>query len=108
MKNLLRAFAASLLVVSLANAQGPGRGGRGGATPTPQPEGAAPANTADRFPAPPAVDTTSKTKHEITVNGKKIPYSSTAGTLVLKKEDGKPWASIFYVAYTREIGRAHV
>jgi len=48
------------------------------------------------------VEVTSKTKHEITVNGKKIPYTATAGTLVLKKEDGKPWATIFYVAYTRD------
>ena len=102
MKTLMRVFAASLLLISLSSAQGPGRGGRGGATPTAQSEGAAPANTADRFPAPPAVDTASKTKHEITVNGKKIPYTATAGTLVLKKEDGKPWASIFYIAYTRD------
>jgi len=48
------------------------------------------------------VETTSRTKHEITVNGTKIPYTATAGTLVLKKEDGKPWASVFYVAYTRD------
>src|SRR5437868_6982932 len=102
MKNSLRLCAASLLFLSAANAQGPGRGGRGGATPTAQPEGAASSNTADRFPAPPAVDTTSKTKHEITVNGKKISYTATAGTLVLKKEDGKPWASVFYIAYTRD------
>ena len=36
------------------------------------------------------------------INGKKIPYTATAGTLVLKKDDGKPWASMFYVAYTRD------
>ena len=52
--------------------------------------------------AAPPVETTSRTKHEITVNGTKIPYTATAGTLVLKKEDGKPWASMFYVAYTRD------
>jgi carboxypeptidase C (cathepsin A) len=62
-------------------------------TPAPKPE-AAP-------PAPPAVETTSRTNHEITVNGTKIPYIATAGTLLLKKEDGKPWATMFYVAYTR-------
>ena len=49
-----------------------------------------------------AVETTSRTKHEMTVNGTKIPYTATAGTLILKKEDGKPWASMFYVAYTRD------
>jgi carboxypeptidase C (cathepsin A) len=36
------------------------------------------------------------------LNGQKIPYTATAGTLILKKEDGKPWASMFYVAYTRD------
>src|SRR5579863_2521854 len=63
-------------------------------TPAPKPE-AAP-------PAPPPVETTSRTIHEITVNGTKIPYMATAGTLLLKKEDGKPWATMFYVAYTRD------
>jgi carboxypeptidase C (cathepsin A) len=53
-------------------------------------------------PAPPPVETTSRTKHEMTINGAKIPYTATAGTLILKKEDGKPWASMFYVAYTRD------
>jgi len=52
-------------------------------------------------PAPPPVETTSKTKHSIQVNGKPLAYTATAGTLVLKKDD-KPWASMFYVAYTRD------
>src|ERR1700722_5678485 len=51
---------------------------------------------------PPLVETPSRTKHELSVNGKKIPYTATAGTLILKKEDGKPSASMFYVAYTRD------
>ena len=93
------AFAACALLIPVLNAQG--RGGRGGGAPGQQTEAGAPV-AADRFPAPPAVETTSKTKHEITLNGKKIPYTATAGTLVLKKEDGKPWASMFYVAYTRD------
>lgn len=50
----------------------------------------------------PPVETKSVTRHEITLNGKKIPYTATAGTLVLKKDDGKPWASMFYIAYTRD------
>ncbi len=53
-------------------------------------------------PAPPPVETTSRTKHEITIHGTKIPYTAIAGTLILKKEDGKPWAFMFYVAYTRD------
>ena len=54
-----------------------------------------------QFPAPPAVEHLSKTDHTITINGKTIPYTATAGTLVLKREDGHPLASIFFVAYTR-------
>ncbi len=64
----------------------------------PKTEAAAPANPA----APPPVETISRTKHEMTVSGTKIPYTATAGTLVLKKDDGKPWASMFYVSYTRD------
>ena len=52
-------------------------------------------------PPPPLAETTSRTKHSIQVNGKTIPYTATAGTLILKKDD-KPWASMFYVAYTRD------
>ena len=52
-------------------------------------------------PAPPPVEKTSKTKHSIQINGKALAYTATAGTLILKKDD-KPWASMFYVAYTRD------
>ena len=84
------------------NAQGRRGGGPPPANPPAQTEGAAPASqAAQQFPAPPAVEMTSKTKHEIQINGKKIPYTATAGTLVLKKEE-KPWANMFYVAYTRD------
>jgi len=50
---------------------------------------------------PPPVEKTSVTKHSIQVNGKTLAYTATAGTLILKKDD-KPWASMFYVAYTRD------
>jgi carboxypeptidase C (cathepsin A) len=64
------------------------------------PAPAAPASN-DRFPAPPAVEKLQKTQHTIQINGRMIPYTATAGTLVLKKDDGKPTASMFFVAYTR-------
>ena len=54
---------------------------------------------APKPPVPPPVDTSSITKHSIQVNGKSLAYTATAGTLVIQKE-AKPWASIFYVAYT--------
>jgi carboxypeptidase C (cathepsin A) len=49
---------------------------------------------------PPLVETSQSTTHSIQINGKKLDYGATAGTLILKKDD-KPWASMFYVAYDR-------
>lgn len=54
----------------------------------------------EKFPAPPAEEKSSKTQHSIRVNGQDLHYTATAGTLLLKKDDGKPKASIFYIAYT--------
>lgn len=54
----------------------------------------------ERFPAPPAEEKSVKTQHVIHVGGQEIHYTATAGTLLLRKDDGKPKASIFYVAYT--------
>jgi carboxypeptidase C (cathepsin A) len=44
----------------------------------------------------------SETSGSITVAGEKVAYLAKAGTLKLKKEDGTPRASVFYVAYERE------
>ncbi len=49
-------------------------------------------------------DNLSVTHHSVTIDGKELNYTATAGTLVLKAEDDKegekPKASIFFVAYT--------
>ena len=47
-------------------------------------------------------DKASKTEHTIQINGQTLKYTALAGTLVLKKDDGTPTASIFYVAYTKD------
>lgn len=44
----------------------------------------------------------STTRHSIAVNGQKLDYTATAGNLLLKEEDGKVRASIFFIAYTRD------
>jgi carboxypeptidase C (cathepsin A) len=69
--------------------------------PAQPPQAARPAET-DRFPAPAAIEKLQQTQHSIQINGKTIAYTATAGTLVLKKDDTKPIASIFFVAYTRD------
>src|ERR1700746_2024602 len=43
-----------------------------------------------------------QTKHAIKIGGQEIKYTATAGTILLKLEDGTPKASVFYVAYTRD------
>jgi carboxypeptidase C (cathepsin A) len=40
------------------------------------------------------------THHSVTIGGRTINYTATAGTLTIRDDDGKPTASMFYVAYT--------
>lgn len=54
--------------------------------------------------APDLLPPTSLTHHTITISGETIRYAATAGTLPVRDEQGKPLASIFYVAYAREPG----
>jgi carboxypeptidase C (cathepsin A) len=42
------------------------------------------------------------THHDITLGGRVLKYTATAGTLLIRDEDDKPYGSIFYVAYTLE------
>lgn len=78
-----------------------GPGGQESLTTSPEPTSASSAATERQFPAPPAVERVETTQHSISVNGRTISYTAKAGTLVLKREDEHPLASIFYVAYTR-------
>ena len=43
-----------------------------------------------------------KTKHSVTIAGREIAYTATAGTILLRNDEDKPTASIFYIAYTRD------
>jgi carboxypeptidase C (cathepsin A) len=49
----------------------------------------------DMTEVPPSV-----TRHQITVDGKLLKYTATAGRLPIKRDDGKIEAEMFYVAYT--------
>ena len=51
-------------------------------------------------PIPP--EKTSVTHHDLTLNGRAIHYTATAGTLLIHSDDDKPYGSIFYVAYTED------
>ncbi|MDB6066052.1 MAG: peptidase serine carboxypeptidase [Pedosphaera sp.] len=50
----------------------------------------------------PNKDDLSETTNSVTINGAEISYKATAGTLAMKDEEGKPHASFFFVAYTRQ------
>jgi len=41
-------------------------------------------------------------RHSVAVGGRTIPYTATAGTLTIRDDDGKPIASMFYVAYVAD------
>jgi carboxypeptidase C (cathepsin A) len=42
------------------------------------------------------------TKHSAKIQGKEIKYSATAGKLVMKDDEGKPKALVFFTAYTKD------
>jgi carboxypeptidase C (cathepsin A) len=50
----------------------------------------------------PLEDKISQTKHSARIGGQEIKYTATAGTMVMKTEEGEAKATIFYVAYTRD------
>lgn len=52
----------------------------------------------------PITEKSQTTSHAVTIKGQKIDYKATAGTLTIRDEDGKPTASVFYVAYTAKPG----
>lgn len=43
----------------------------------------------------------SVTQGRVTVEGQRVDYDATAGTIILKNSDGKPTGSMFYIAYTK-------
>ena len=53
---------------------------------------------AKEAPVPP--EKISVTHHELSLTGKSLKYTATAGTLLIRDEEDKPYGSMFYVAYT--------
>src|ERR1700744_4813370 len=88
MKKYLLAFAAVCCIGSAAMAQ---------------PEPAAPKNTnpisKSRILS---VDSAVVTKHQVTIKGKSVPYTATAGSIPIWDEDGRPIAGVFCTYYERD------
>jgi carboxypeptidase C (cathepsin A) len=54
-------------------------------------------------PAMPAIkDELVTTEHVLVVEGQELHYTSTTGTLVMKDDNGKAKASVFFIAYTKK------
>ncbi len=47
-------------------------------------------------------ETKVETRHEWTAGARPIHYTATAGTLLIRDPDNKPYGSMFYVAYTED------
>jgi carboxypeptidase C (cathepsin A) len=90
---LLAAASLLALVPAAVQAQAPGRRGRGG-----PPAAGGSTETA----GVPAVEKVSTTHHKVTINGQEIDYTANAGTMVLRDDNGKPDATVFYISYTRD------
>ena len=102
-------------------AQGQPVAGNRGTRPGPDEPGAASAPTVERntgrgaiagehkitdadIATAPLYEQAKSSHHTVTINGQTIGYTATAGTLTLRSDDGKPIASMFYVAYTADNG----
>jgi carboxypeptidase C (cathepsin A) len=49
-----------------------------------------------------AVERVSVTHHTANIAGKSFPYTATTGTMVIRDDEGKAKATVFYIAYTRD------
>jgi carboxypeptidase C (cathepsin A) len=102
---LLASSALALLAGTAAAAQPPRtpRAEAPAATPGERREGpAAPRPTEDKkdWALAPVVEQTRSSEHSVAIGGRVVHYRATAGTLTIRDKDGKPTASVFYVAYT--------
>ena len=43
-----------------------------------------------------------KTQHSVTIEGQKVSYTAVAGTILLRDNEEKPTAAVFYLAYTKD------
>jgi carboxypeptidase C (cathepsin A) len=58
------------------------------------------AGNPERAPTPVPPEKNSVTEHDLSLGGKVIHYTATAGNLLINGDDEQPNASVFYVAYT--------
>jgi carboxypeptidase C (cathepsin A) len=60
------------------------------------------ADAEDAWVKPPVDEAAAVSHGAVTVEGQRIAYTATAGTLTIRDNDGKPTGSMFYTAYTKD------
>jgi carboxypeptidase C (cathepsin A) len=50
----------------------------------------------------PAVEKVSTTTHTVTIGGQTFSYTSQAGTMVIRDDEGRPKATVFYISYSKD------
>ena len=99
---LLLTAAATFLIAGAAVAQRPNApGGRSQGRPGAAREAVSDSAAADTAGVPVA-ERVSVTHHTTTINGRPIAYTARTGTMVLKDENGKPKAQVFYISYSKD------
>ncbi len=101
-----------LILLALCALPAVGSLGAPGAAWADAPPAAAPGKPADAAAAAapekkPPEEKLSTTRHTVTLDGQKVAYTATAGTVVLKDDDGTPKASVFSIAYVRDAEPGH-
>ncbi len=81
--------------------------GKGDRAPVDRPDAAAKKVGEDKITpediaTAPIHETARNTHHVWSVGGRTIPYTATAGTVTIRDDEGKPIASMFYVAYVAD------
>jgi carboxypeptidase C (cathepsin A) len=99
---LLLTAAASFLIAGAAAGQRPNApGGRQQGRPGVAREAVSDSAAADSVGVPVA-ERVSVTHHTTNIAGRPITYTARTGTMVLKDENGKPKAQVFYISYTKD------
>jgi carboxypeptidase C (cathepsin A) len=62
--------------------------------------------SASAIAEPAATESATPSRHSITINGRTLKYTATAGTLIIRDSSDQPQASVFYVAYTLDGAKA--
>jgi carboxypeptidase C (cathepsin A) len=57
------------------------------------------------FARAPVAEIARTSRHTVSIDGRSIAYTATAGTLTLRDDEGKPIASMFYTGYVADRGK---